>query len=1219
MIEHTLNHAAVELSGMNLIEASAGTGKTYAIASLYLRLLIEKELQPEEILVVTYTEAATQELRARIRRRIREALDALKAPNGTDTEDLFLQDLVGRIEADGDELRASRLLEGALAAFDTASIFTIHGFCLRALQENAFESGSLYDTELMADQTGLMQQVVDDFWRQHFFSAESPLLGYALDRGCSPTVFMKLLRNLHITAGSDVVPVYTALEIERIDAACRTLFAEIVRIWSREKELITSLLMTDKGLSRSESAYRSDRLEPLFPLMEAFTGGGNPYDLFRGFEKFTVSGIKKGLKPKGAPPEHELFEACERLQGLVDDRLLVLKAELITFYRQSLPDRKRESNVRFFDDLLDDIYQALTAGPGSVALAEALRKRYKAALIDEFQDTDPVQYEIFRTIYKGSDAPLFVIGDPKQAIYSFRGADIFAYLRASSDAGEARRFTLTSNWRSDPALLRAYNILFDQSGTPFVVDGIEYHPLNSGREDAAEANGDSAEAGAPFQICFMDPDNADGTMNGGDAEQFAAEACASEISRLLLEGEAGETMVDGRPLQAGDIAVIVRTHRQAGAVYRSLRARSITAVMRSDESVFASREAEDVRILLMALADPGREMFVRAALVTDLFGMTGSDIARLNDDEEAWVERLQQFREYHRIWLERGVMVMSRELMSRESVREHLLAFPDYSGERRLTNVLHCFELLHREAHDRSLGIEGLVSWFSERVGSKETKEEYQIRIESDEPAVRIVTVHVSKGLEYPVVFCPFLFGGISTIGDVVMFHDESGRLVRDFGSREIRAHRAIAERETLAENLRLLYVALTRAKHRCVFFTGRVIDGRRRNDPPLLSPAAWLFHTSDEAKRSDHMIEAARRELGVTSASDMTGALEQLAATSEGAISFRRFTPDDCLIADVDVSPTEAASKREETRFTLRTFGKVLQNDWRVASFTSFSRHQITPSELPDRDEPEASATPAITLPEGDRTIFSFPRGARAGILMHAIFETLDFAAPTDAAIGELADKALDRYGFDRDWQPCLVGMVQQVLTVPIPSPGGSFKLGGLKPSGWLTELEFFFPLKRVSSPELGEVLARYGVLPWGGDLAALAASLDFRQVRGMLMGFMDMVFEADGRYWLLDWKSNHLGNSVENYRSPTLRAAMEEHLYPLQYLLYTVALDRYLSLRVPGYRYDTHFGGVLYVFLRGVSAEMGDETGFVRDLPPEALIRELSEILIDMREGAE
>ena len=1216
MTKQTLDHASVELSGMNLIEASAGTGKTYAIASLYLRLLIEKELQPEEILVVTYTEAATQELHARIRRRIREALDAL---NGTETQDAILCNLVDRIRTDGDELRVTGILEGALAAFDTASIFTIHGFCVRALQENAFESGSLYDTELMADQTGLMQQVVDDFWRQHFFTAESPLLGYALERGCSPTAFMKLLRSLHVTGGSEVVPFYTPAEVERIDAACRALFKEIVRIWSTGNEEVTTLLMTDKGLSRSESAYRLDQLETLFPLMESFTRGGNPYDLFGGFDKFTVSGIRKGSKPKGTPPEHPLFEVCERLQALVDERLLVLKAELIAFYRQNLPDRKRESNVRFFDDLLDDLYQALTIGTGAVALADALRKRYRAALIDEFQDTDPVQYEIFRTIYSGSDAPLFVIGDPKQAIYSFRGADIFAYMRASADAGDARRFTLTSNWRSDPALLRAYNILFDQSRTPFVFDGIEYHPLNSGREDASVVTDERPDSGAPFQICFMDPDDGGGTLTGGKAEQFAADACASEIARLLLEVEAGDAMIEGRPLQAGDIAVIVRTHRQANAVFQSLRARAITAVMRSDESVFASREAEDVRLLLMAVADPGREMFVRSALVTDLLGRSGSDIARLNDDEEAWVECLQQFREYHRMWLERGVMVMSRELMSRESVRERLLAYSDFSGQRRLTNVLHCFELLHREAHERALGIEGLVAWFSERVASDETKEEYQIRIESDEPAVRIVTVHVSKGLEYPVVFCPFLYGGISTSGEVVMFHDESGRLVRDFGSREIRAHRAVAERETLAENLRLLYVALTRAKHRCVFFTGRVIDGRRRNAPPYLSPAAYLFHTSDEAKRSDQMIELAQQELASTSASDMMGSLEQLAASSEGSIGFRRVTPDDCLIPDVVTAPSEAATARDETHFTLRIFGKVLQNDWRVASFTSFSRHQIMPTELPDRDEPEALSAPVLTLPEGDRTIFSFHRGARAGILMHSIFETLDFAAPTETAISEIVEKALDRYGYDRDWQPCLAGMVQQVLSVPIPSPGGSFTLGGLKPSAWLTELEFFFPLKRVSSPELGEVLARYGVLPWGGDLAALAASLDFRQVRGMLMGFMDMVFEADGRYWLLDWKSNHLGNSVENYRRPSLREAMEEHLYPLQYLLYTVALDRYLSLRVPGYRYDTHFGGVLYVFLRGVSAEMGDETGFVRDLPPEALIRELSEILIDMREGAE
>ena len=1207
MTAKVLDHGAVPLAGMHLIEASAGTGKTWAIASLYLRLLLEKGLAPEEILVVTYTEAATRELRSRIRNRIREALDVMQ---GCDAADPFLAGIYSRVVETGTPAVAAGCFEAALAAFDTAAIFTIHGFCLRALQDHAFESGSLYDTELLADQEPLLREVADDFWRYHFFREESLLLGYAMQQGCSPDGFMKLLRGLHSSPWTRVLPTFTEDEVAAIESACGEDFEKVCRIWSEDREAIIGLLRTDKGLSRSAEAYRSDRLDAVIERMTGFVGGRNPYALFSGFDLLTLSGIRNGTTPKGTSPEHPLFHACETLRGAVDDRIMALKSELLAFGRQRLPQRKREANVRCFDDLLDELWRALADGQGGRELAERLGNRYRAALIDEFQDTDPVQYDIFRKIYADTPAPLFLIGDPKQAIYSFRGADIFAYLNAAAEIGEERRHTLVSNWRSDPGLLRAFNLLFDNSRHPFVFDGIPYRPLVPGKEEAS-ANA-SPPASGLMELCFMDPGTPDGNLNSGNAEQFAVQACAARIVSLL-GGDEGCAMADGRKPEAGDIAVIVRTHRQARSIQEELKTRGIVSVMRSDESVFASREAEEVRILIAALADPGREALVRSALATDIMGLSGNDIDRLNDDEAAWVSRLQQFREYHRLWLEAGFMTMARELMSRESVRRRLLEYPGNEGRRRLTNLLHCVELLHREAHERNLGVEGLVSWFSERVVARDADEEYQIRLESDEPAVRIVTVHVSKGLEYPVVICPFLFGGLKQGEEIVRFHDESGLLVRDFGSNSIAAHRRLAEREELAENLRLLYVALTRAKYRCVFFTGRVVDGRRRGSGPVLSPAAWLLQVSAAAKSSPHPIESAARELEERSAEEMVRRMQELSEQSDGAISFRRLSPEESVTsAAVSRQPVPVAAPG----YTCKSFGGAIDTEWRVASFTSFSRQRQLAPELPDRDEPEPLALPSTGLPEGDRTIFSFERGARAGILMHSLFENLDFASASEHGIDELVGRELDRQGYDRSWHSCLVGMMRAVISASIASPSGAFTLGTLNPGTWSTELEFHLPLKRITSPALAELLARHGAVPEGADLLRLAESLDFRPAKGVLMGFMDMVFEADGRYWLLDWKSNHLGNSSEDYREDALGRAMTEHRYTLQYLLYTVALDRYLSIRVPGYRYSTHFGGVIYVFLRGVREGNGERSGFFRELPPESLIREMGELLIETGE---
>jgi len=620
-----------------------------------------------------------------------------------------------------------------------------------------------------------------------------------------------------------------------------------------------------------------------------------------------------------------------------------------------------------------------------------------------------------------------------------------------------------------------------------------------------------------------------------------------------------------------------------------------------------------VRILVTALADPGREMLVRAALVTPLFGLNGSDIARLNDDENALAARLQEFRDYHRLWRERGFMVMARELMRREGVRERLLATAGTSGERSLTNVLHCFELLHREAHARGLGMESLVAWFSERVATRESGEEYQIRLESDEPAVKIITAHVSKGLQYPVVFCPFQFVRGGDKEDVVLCHDDAGRMVRDFGSASLNRHRMLAARETLAENLRLFYVALTRAEQRCIFFTARIVDGRKSGKPPQLTPASYLLYASDDARKSSDPVADATGELSAIGVDEMAGRLEGMADESDGAMQVKRLTLGDDF--RVSVPP---AGTTERPELVLREFKKILETDWRIASFTTLSRHKHMAFELPDRDE-SALAEPAapLVLPETDRPIFAFPKGAGAGILMHSIFETLDFASASDADIDKACATALDRYGFDEEWQPALADMVRQVLSTPLSSPIGPFTLGNLKKQSWFTELEFFFPLKHITAPRLAEVLAKHGVIPPGADPSSALQVLDFAPVKGMLMGFMDMVFEAQGRYYLLDWKSNHLGNSVEEYRCERLDRAMQDNLYHLQYLLYTVALDRFLALRVPGYRYETHFGGAIYVFLRGVSAERREEFGFYRDLPSVESIRELNELLIETGTG--
>lgn len=1240
-----LNPETIALGGTTLVEASAGTGKTYTIVSLYVRLLLEKELLPEQILVVTYTKAATQELRSRIRERVREALGVM---SGGECSDPFLVALCAGALRDGVADRYMRLLERALATFDTAAIFTIHGFALRVLKEHAFESGMLQDTELMTSQNALVREVVEDFWRINFFHDEAPLVALMLLHRESPESLVAFLAGLRPGPGVAVVPSFSEAEVAALDVACREEYVALVGLWEQQADAVMELLATDKGLKRSQDAYKLPLLDGLRVAMDGYAGGGNPYDAFPDFIKFTSTELKRQCKARQSPPEHPFFEVCTSLHGLLEQRYLALKWELVAFFMREMPLRKRQRNVRFFDDLLEDLYGALQAGclagadaalsvsgtagasasggaGGSLALK--LAGRYRVALIDEFQDTDRVQYEIFRAIYGESGAPLFLIGDPKQSIYSFRGADIFAYMRAAREVSPDRCFTLMRNWRSVPLLLESFNQLFSLSSRPFVFEGIGYHRLLSGRGEAvqgeavgsgdgvpepgvAEGSKDGGECEgdggvrSPMQLWFLDPgDEKNGQLSVEVATYRATVVVVDEIIRLLDAAHEG--------VSASDIAVIVRSHRQGGMMLDMLQQRGVAAVMGSDRSVFASHEAAEVRLLLAALLNPRDGGKVLAALSTDLFGRTARDLERLQDDDEAWSREVASFESYRELWGRRGFMVMSRRLLESEGMFGRLLSFADGSGDRRVTNLLHCFELLHRYEHDGRAGMQRLFAWFSERMELADADEEFQTRLETDAAVVRIVTVHVSKGLEYPVVFVPYQWSGANRGDGVLSFHDGDGELVRDFGSEAMGTHRALAAREELAEQLRLLYVAVTRARDRCYLLTTKIRAGA--------SAINYLLHWRDGEEvpgDGDMLVARLGEHVAGLPLSGLVGAMRKFADASGGAVEYRNL---DAGVAEVcRMKKPVAGVEYEPCR---RSFGRVVDNGWGVASFSSLSRQEGVAGqahvEQSERDEVAVVAErgDGVVMTGNDveevEGIFAFPKGADAGIFMHALFEELDFAVNDPGVLEALVSAQLERFGYGQSWIPVIAGMVGEVLATSLASPTGPFTLGSLRRGAWQTELEFFVPLGGLRVGELRELLVRFGSVPGGCDLAAMAQRITFRDVSGMLMGFIDMVFEHDGRFYLLDWKSNHLGNTIASYGAASIRQAMEEHLYPLQYLLYCVAFDAYLRNRVAGYRYEEQFGGVIYVFLRGVSAACGESYGFFRDVPPVALIDGLRDLL--------
>ena len=1196
----------ISLTGRKLIESSAGTGKTYAITSLYVRLLLERRLSVAQILVVTFTEAATEDLKRRVRIRLREAAIAFETGDGKDE---FLTGLLRKTE---NWREAHRVISDALHMLDEAAIFTIHAFCQRALQEHAFESGSLFEMNFVTNQDAMLREVVDDFWRAEFYPASPLFIRHSWQVGLTPDSLLQFVKQGLAWPLLEVIPKVDKPDpmVQRVlEQAVWEEYRSLRAAWDSSKTTVSDILLNYPGLKRN--LYRQQTVEKDLREMATYLTSQNPLNVPDGFEKFCSSKLANSLKGNYAPPSHRFFDlceayrkACDELQRSFGQSVLALKAAVASFVRKEMRRRKQQQRLRSFDDLLLDLHEVL-AGPGRDVLVRVLRQRYGAALIDEFQDTDPLQYEIFQRLFSGEssvagETAMFLIGDPKQAIYSFRGADVFAYMQAAENVEE--RLTLNRNWRSNALLVEAVNRIFQNAPDPFVLPEIEFHAVKAGRSDAGEFVWEGEGASSALTFWVMRRTEPDKPINRGRANEELPAAVASEIVRWLQAGANGKARLDGVPLGAHHIAVLVRTNDEARNMQTALQNSGIPSVIHSDESVFKSPEALELERVLAAIAEPGNEGKVRAAMATELLGVTSMELARLAQDEMGWDRWLETFALYRGVWLHEDFMTMIATLITEQQVRSRLLASP--GGARRLTNLLQCCELLHQAALEGGLGVEQLMKWLAEarRQSGTARLEEHQIRLETDEQAVRIVTVHKSKGLQYPIVFCPFCWntgGGGGQTGEVI-FHDatQSGKLVMDIGSNDQEVHKRIAEHENLAENARLLYVALTRAEYRCVVVWGSIRDAGGSALGRLLHPSKGL--------EAGSWVEDAGTHFERLSDEEILRDLNQLARGERSGIS----------VETVPSSTQQVYTPPARPPVTLacRTLSREIPRGSSTASFSSLTAAHAREVELPDhdslwrRDDEEAQS---LSPSSHGRRFLDFPRGRRAGTALHELLEVVDFSLEPIEAVRQAVREKLAQFGFEITWQEAVLQMLQATLSVPLDPNEPSFHLSSLPAAQRLHELEFCLPLDLLTSKRLRAAFAVHRSLAFPTDLAEVLERLDFVPVHGNMKGFIDLVFEREGRFYLADWKSNFLGPNLEAYGSAALRDAMKRELYVLQYHLYAVALDRYLAFRIPGYQYKTHFGGVYYLFLRGINPQQGSEYGVFRDRPSEALIRELSRCL--------
>lgn len=1192
-----LNPITLPLNQISLIEASAGTGKTYTIGSLYLRLLLKagennfsRPLNVEEILVVTFTEMATEELKKKIRERITDAIDKLTAFAETKDKSSFKNDEFLTALCDNLNIfEAIHRLKLAEQNMDLAAIYTIHGFCRRMLMQYAFHSGIHFNLELIKDQSDLLVRFANEFWREHFYPLPFEMADFIANELGSPDYVLSLLES---NLGKNLI---VDLENQQALSISITEFLHqylgeyfkdikaLKRFWlesaGKISELITEELNKDyekgKPKSLSRRSYNMSRLAKWIEQVSIWANNPRDYLLNETLVSyFTQSALSKKSEEGSSPFIAPIFtELEERANALMSPDLL--RRVILYHYRQGLQqkllDYKLNHQEKSFDDLLRLLCEALQGSQGD-ELAEMIRFQYPFAMIDEFQDTDSQQYAIFSKIYRDNsekNTGFIMIGDPKQAIYRFRGADIFTYLKASDEAQS--RFELTKNYRSEKNLVDGVNALFDFPQSPFIYQNINFTAVDS-RDDHLRfyLNGKAEPA---YRFYLIESDKVNKTE--------MAKICAISIQHWLKSAAENQAVFQNedtcKTLQAANIAVLVKNRYEAADVIQELQKLGIASVYLSDQSsVFDSHVAVELLRILKACLNVAERPILNA-IATALFGLNAADIHQIQQNEADWQRWADSFAQYQQTWQRQGILVMLHQILLEQGISERLLS--QATGERDLTDFLHLAEILQQAAtlHESEAA---LLSWFEKQIQG-EGRQEAQIRLESERQLVKIVSIHKSKGLEYDLVWLPFLAvpSKIPTAGDMnVYYSKERDETLWDMENRNLNA----LYEETFAEELRLLYVALTRAKYQMAFALPAQFDKK-------WNALHYVLNQGEIGK-----------EIALSAPKDTETLLQTFKEKMQDNVEI-------CTKPNLEAFPALSTNTKNDELKAAEFTGNIEQ-DWRITSFTSIEQghrrqHYFTESagkkhsvfdDAKDYDSQNSIEMSTALLNENESNILDLPRGKQVGTVLHRHFENCYFS---DLANTEEIDKLRQSLQLDKTFTEPLQNWLQQISHTPLSNEIG-IALADLANKDCIKEMPFYLAIREHFDVEaFNRALKTNHHLP--------SEPLQFEQIQGMVRGSIDLVFRHNGKYYLVDYKSNFLGSSLADYNQETLKKEMLHSHYDWQYLIYTQALHRYLQSVVPHYDYARDFGGVFYLFLRGMNGE--PQSGVFYDRPSIELITEL------------
>lgn len=1098
----------VALQGSNLIEASAGTGKTYSIAILALRLILEKKIPIQEILMVTFTKAAVAELEDRIRMFVR---NAWRYSNGEDISDKQIKEIVNRNKD------AHELLRSAIIHLDETKVMTIHGFSQKTLDEFAFETKQLFNTELIANTSSILEAEVQDFWRKQVTSIRKDLLAALLDGGqLTQSNIINILKG-HLSGKNYIFyhPDDRYFDDAKQEEYWKDMLAiqqeladyetEIEDFFKVNREEILTRCLANSTAKKTKLPELVDSYKEFLALIDAKKSSNYITNYFQDFLDIKITLDQKQDKIKEQSEKTVNYVYSVAINNIVP----------------KIDTHKSAYSLMSFDDMIQNLNLALK-GTASDSLARKLSAKYKAVFIDEFQDTDRKQYEIFQQAFDGRSI-LFYIGDPKQSIYAFRSADIETYLEAREQVGE-NVFGMNVNFRSTSSLIQSLNNFFlpTEDFDTFYTEGkILYHQVEA-------PIGDDNKGAFKYNSSPCVPINIHIQKNKDDINKNLAYLIFDLLTNDQHSIYDTEKQVY-RKIKPSDIGVLVRSNFDGIAIKTALSKLGIPAVTMSSATVLDSIEAKELVYVLEAILNPTQSN-VRRVMISRFFQYRLDDLLVLDDESI-----IQQFYDYNTGWKKNGIYATLMAIVTDFGIQQKLLSNHTESGERILTNLYQLAELLYKTEHRHRFGPEELLDWFKININKDQSDEdEWEQRIESDEESVKIVTIHKSKGLQYPIVFAPNLnFVVKKDAKKIITFRNDKGKYVTAKYSQLNDQEQELYEIQEEQENRRLLYVALTRAVYACFIFK------------------------NDYYKKST-----------------LTHFLESVAY-------------DDSIQEITDIP--EPQGKYKNANWTMPKVKKpasfvLTETKWERISYSRISGdHAPAPK---DRFIPETK--------DYDRFIFNeLTKGSKTGTIIHTLFERTDFSQPDT---WKYTIKNIAKLYFPKaeaDFLAHLYGMLDHIMHTDILTDNGSLQLKDIPLTACIHELEFDFPLQLFNAQQLEEII----------DDVNIKSS--YKEIEGMMNGKVDLFFRHNGKYYILDWKTNHLGYHTDDYTTEKVAAAMTENNYHLQYLIYTYAVQKHLHFQLNDFDYNRDFGGVIYLFVRGM--RKGQKSGVFFSRPDAEVIRKM------------